>query len=320
MMSTAAAEPTVRDDSRRIIADGLTKHFGATVAVSDLSFTAGPGTVTALVGPDGAGKTTTLRMVLGLTTPTAGTASIDGVGFAQLNWPGRVVGAVLDAQGFPSRRSARKHLLVYCAATGVSDERADAVLELVGLTADANRAVGGFAPGMRQRLALGLAFLGEPQILVLDEPTTGLDPAEAQWLHGFLQEFARSGRTVLLTGRTLREVAPTADSLVVITGGRSVFKGNLAELRGGRAPRLSVACDDAAALAHALVPQQTNDVVWRPDGRLAVGGVSALLIRETAWAAGIAVYRIAEGNDDLERNFLALTEHGENPPSPWASP
>ncbi|MEO9220950.1 MAG: ATP-binding cassette domain-containing protein [Mycobacteriaceae bacterium] len=318
-MSTAAAEPRVRDDSRRIVADGLTKHFGATVAVSDLSFSAGPGTVTALVGPHGAGKTTTLRMILGLTTPTTGTATVEGVGFAQLDWPGRIVGAVLDVQGFPPRRSARKHLLVYCAATGVSDERADAVLDLVGLTADATRAVGGFAPGMRQRLALGLALLGEPQILVLDEPTIGLDPEGIQWLRGLLQEFARSGRTVLLTGRTLREVAQTADSLVIITGGRSVFRGNLAELRGSRTPRLLVACGDAAALAHALVPQQTNDVVWRPDGRLAVGGVSALLIRETARATHVAVYGIAEEQDDLEQHFRSLTELDGDLPSPWAS-
>lgn len=320
MTSRADAQPTTRDGSRRIIVTGLTKSFGPTVAVSELDFSALPGTVTALIGPAGAGKTTTLRLILGLATPTAGTTSVDGIGFAQLEWPGRTVGVVLDSQAFPPRRSARRHLLVYAAAIGVPDERVDVVLGMVGLTADATRAVGGFAPGMRQRLALGLALLGGPPILVLDKPATGLDHASAQWLRGFLQKFARSGGTVLLTGRTLREVQHTADSLVIISGGRSVFQGNLAALRGGRAPRLLVACDDAAALAHALVPRHTNDVVWRPDGRLAVGGANASLIRETAQTAQVAVYGLAEEHDDLEQIFHALIDSPRGQPSSWGPP
>ena len=320
MTSSAAAQPTARNGSRRIIVRELTKHFGATVAVSDLSFSARPGTITALVGPDGAGKTTTLRMILGLTTPTAGTTSVDGVGFAQLDWPGRIVGAVLGGQGFPPRRSVRRHLLVYCAANGVPDARADRVLELVGLTTAADKAVGGFASGACQRLALALALLGDPQILVLDEPNIGLDPAGARWLRDFLSEFARSGRTVLLTGRTLRPVQQVADTLVLISGGRSVFQGTVAELRGGRAPRLLVAVEDATALAHALVPRWTNDVVWRSDGRLAVGGASAAVIRKTAQAARVTVYGMEEEHDDLERTFVALTDRPASTLPPWGPP
>lgn len=307
MTSSLAPESTTSDGSGRVVAQGLTKRFGEVTAVADLSFTVQPGTVTGFLGPNGSGKTTALRMILGLLTPTAGRATINGVGFAQLDRPGHVVGAVLDAQGFPPRRKARQHLLVYCAAIGVPDHRAEAMLELVGLSPVARRPVGGFSLGMRQRLALAVALLGDPQVLILDEPANGLDPEGIAWLRGFLQNFVCSGRTVLMSSHLLREVEQTADALVIISGGRCVFQGTLADLRGGQRPRVLVACADASALAHALVQRQINDVVWQPDGRLAVGAASPTQIGQTALAAGVAVYGMQEERTDLERAFYALT-------------
>ncbi len=307
MTSSRMRELATSDRSGRVVAQGLTKRFGGLTAVAELSFTVQPGTVTGFLGPNGSGKTTALRMILGLSTPTAGTATINGVNFAQLDRPGRVVGAVLDAQGFPPRRTARQHLLVYCAAIEVPDQRAEAVLELVGLGAVARRAVGGFSLGMRQRLALAVALLGDPQVLILDEPANGLDPEGIAWLRGFLQSFARSGRTVLMSSHLLREVEQTADALVIINAGRCVFQGTLADLGAGQRPRVLVACADASALAHALVQRQITDVVWLSDGRIAVAQAGVTQIGQTALAAGVAVYGMQEEHTDLERAFFALT-------------
>lgn len=318
---------TTSDGSGRIVATGLTKRFGSSTAVSDLTFTVESATVTGFLGPNGSGKTTTLRMVLGLIVPTAGSATVNGVAVAQLDHPARTVGAVLDSQGFHPGRKARQHLLVYTAAMGVPDRRADEVLDLVGLTAAGGRKVGGFSLGMRQRLALAVALLGDPQVLVLDEPANGLDPEGVAWLRGFLQEFARSGRTVLMSSHVLREVEQTVDGLVILSGGTCVFQGSLEQLRGGRLPRVLVACADAAALAHALVDAQITDVVWQPDGRLAVGDASVQRIGQTALDARIAVYGMQEECADLERAFFALTagqyttaSPPQYPPPRWGPP
>jgi ABC-2 type transport system ATP-binding protein len=210
---------------------GLTKQFGAVTAVHDLSFAVGPG-VTGFLGPNGAGKTTTLRMLLGLVRPTSGTATVDGRPYAELPHPRRVVGALLEASGFHPGRTARNHLLIQAQLAGMPATRVDAVLDEVGLSADARRRVGGYSVGMRQRLGLASALLGDPAVLILDEPGNGLDPAGMAWLRALLRDLAGQGRTILVSSHVLAEVAQTVDRVVIVNGGVLRFAGPLAELSG----------------------------------------------------------------------------------------
>ncbi len=235
--SPARTAPSGGDGSGRIVVRSLSKRFGKIHAVRDLSFTVEPGEVTGFLGPNGAGKTTTLRAVVGLIKPTAGAVTVNGVDYRRLTRPARVVGAVLDAGGFHRARKARAHLRCYAAAIGVPDRRADEVLAHVGLADAANRKVGGFSTGMRQRLALATALLGDPQVLILDEPGTGLDPEGIAWLRGFLRSYAASGRTVLVSSHQLAEMSQTVDHVVIISQGVGVFEGSLDQL-GGNAPNL----------------------------------------------------------------------------------
>src|SRR5262245_4682661 len=186
MAPPSSGEGPVHDGSGRIVVQNLTKHFGQVVAVQNLSFVVEPGSVTGFLGPNGAGKTTTLRMLLGLVNPTSGHSTISGAPFHHLGNPARVVGAVLEAQGFHPTRTARNHLLVYAAAMGVPDRRADEVLHQVGLAEAANRSAGSYSLGMKQRLALATALLGDPRVLVLDEPANGLAPEGIAWLRAVL--------------------------------------------------------------------------------------------------------------------------------------
>ena len=199
---------------------GLTKRFGAVVAVDDLSFDVRRRAVTGLIGPDGAGKTTTLRMVLGLVRPTVGQALVDGRPYALLESPARHLGAALEASDFHPGRTARDHMRVLARPHRVADRRVDDVLEQVGLAQVSHRRVGGFSIGLRQRLRLAGALLADPRILVLDEPTSGLDPAGVQWLSILLRSRVRDGGTVLFSGHPLTELAPSADHLVVLENGR----------------------------------------------------------------------------------------------------
>ncbi|MCW0212492.1 MAG: ATP-binding cassette domain-containing protein [Pseudonocardia sp.] len=297
----------MHEHTGRITVDGLGKRFGAVEAVRGLGFTVEPGLVTGFLGPNGSGKTTTLRMILGLVAPTSGTALVEGVPFASLDSPGRVVGAVLEAQGFHPARSARRHLRVCAAAIGAPDPRVGEVLGLVGLTADADRRVGGYSLGMKQRLALATALLGDPRILVLDEPGNGLDPAGIAWLRDFLRGFARSGRSVLVSSHQLAEIGQTADRVVVIHRGACVYQGELAGLGGGRRARVLVRCAEPVTLARALVAKGLMEVDTLPDGRLSIGGANAVLVGDTALAAGVAVYGLVEEQMDLEQLFLQLT-------------
>jgi len=211
---------------------GLTKRFGSLPVVDDLSCTLGPG-VTGFLGPNGAGKTTTLRMLLGLVRPTAGTATIGGRPYPQLSEPRRVVGALLEAAGFHPGRTGRNHLLILAELGRVRPARVDAVLDEVGLTADADRRVGGYSLGMRQRLGLAAALLGDPEVLILDEPGNGLDPAGMAWLRSLLRNLADQGRTVIVSSHVLAEVAQTVDRVVILNAGRLRFAGPLGELAGG---------------------------------------------------------------------------------------
>jgi ABC-2 type transport system ATP-binding protein len=215
-----------------IAARGLTKAFGGITAVNDLTFEVVPGRVTAFVGPNGAGKSTTLRMLLGLVTPDAGTATILGMPYASLERPATTVGAVLDAESFHPLRTGRDHLRVLAAASGFGDDRVDEVLDDVGLAAAARRKVGKYSLGMRQRLGLASALLGDPAVLVLDEPGNGLDPHGIRWLRTTLRSFASRGKAVLVSTHLLGEIAETADDVIVIDRGRVVAAGTIDDLTG----------------------------------------------------------------------------------------
>ena len=212
---------------------GLTKRFGSIEAVDDLTFEVPPGQVTGFLGPNGAGKTTTLRMALGLVTPTAGEVLIGGRRYQDLDQPRRVVGAAVEAMAAHPGRRARSHLGVLAAAAGATPARVDEVLEMVGLTDARERRVGGFSLGMRQRLGLASALLGDPQYLLLDEPANGLDPAGIAWLRGRMRDLALEGRTVLVSSHVLSEVAQTADHVVILNAGRLRYAGPLADLDAG---------------------------------------------------------------------------------------
>jgi ABC-2 type transport system ATP-binding protein len=290
-----------------VVVQGLTKSFGPVLAVQNLSFTVEPGTVTGFLGPNGAGKTTTLRMLLGLVTPTAGHATINGQPFHHLGNPGRVVGAVLEAQSFHPKRSARNHLKVYAAAIGVPDRRADEVLHIVGLTDAADRGAGGFSMGMRQRLALATALIGDPQVLVLDEPANGLDPEGIKWLRGFLQMFARGGRTVLVSSHLLAEIEQTVEQVVILSRGQAMYYGSLDDLRRSQQSRVVVTPSDPSKLVTALQEAGHTKIDYVSEGVIAVSDADAHQVGDLALRAGVAIYGMHSQHADLEQIFFQLT-------------
>ena len=222
-----AAPPLVQ---AALTATNLTKRYSEVVAVDDLTFALQPGSITGFLGPNGAGKTTTLRLVLGLAEPTAGTALVFGRPYRELEDPSRRVGAVLESGDFDPGRSGRNHLRALALAATIGFDRVDEILELVELSAAADRPVRTYSLGMRQRLGLAGALLGDPELLVLDEPANGLDPAGVHWLRGFLRQFARAGRTVLISSHVLAEVAQTVDSVLILSRGRLVAERRIDEL------------------------------------------------------------------------------------------
>jgi len=290
-----------------IAVEGLTKRFGAVRAVEDLTFATTPGRVTGFLGPNGAGKTTTLRMVLGLVTPTAGRALIDGQRYADLPDPLRTVGAALEAASFHPGRSARDHLRVLATAGSLPVQRVDETLHQVGLVDAADRRAGGFSMGMRQRLALAAALLGDPRVLVLDEPANGLDPEGIAWLRGFLRYLAGEGRTVLVSSHVLSEVQQTVDDVVIIARGRLVRQATLSDLDdpGRRTVLVRTPTADAlhAALSVARLPaaEPTGDGGWR------VIGVTTEAVGAAAFAGRVELHELAAAASDLERTFLELT-------------
>jgi ABC-2 type transport system ATP-binding protein len=299
------------------VASGLTKVFGDIKAVDDLSFSVEPGSVTGFLGPNGAGKTTTLRMILGLATPTAGTGTINGVAYAHLPDPGRTVGAVLEATSFHPGRSARNHLRVFCAAAGVPDARADAVLEMVGLTAAGRYPVHGFSLGMRQRLGLATALIGDPRVLLLDEPANGLDPEGIAWLRGLVRHFAEvEGRTVLISSHVLSEVEQTVDRVVIIAKGKLIYAGRLDDLEGASAG-VMVRTPTPDALGAALAPLNAK-ITSRPDGSVAVVGATPAAVGHAAWAGHIEIHELRAGSSTLEETFLRLTSDAPDAPRPDA--
>ena len=294
--------------------DHLSKRFGKVHAVRDLSFTVEPGRVTGFLGPNGSGKTTTLRCLLGLVRPSDGTASIGGQPYRDLDHPGRVVGAALEASGFHPGRTARGHLRVIADALDLPKTRVDEVLGLVGLEDAAGRKAGGFSLGMRQRLSLAAALVGDPGILILDEPANGLDPEGIAWLRGLLRGLAREGRTVLVSSHVLSEVQQTVDDVVIISKGALVRAGSLADLAGNGAVRVRVRSPRRDALIRALeVPGEgPPPTVLEPsdDGELVVTGLTASDIGRRAFLAGVELHELTQQTNDLESLFLELTATG----------
>jgi ABC-2 type transport system ATP-binding protein len=289
-----------------LVFDGLTKRFGATTAVDNLTATVAPGRVTGFLGPNGAGKTTTLRMLLGLVRPTAGTATFGGRAYADLTEPTREVGTLLEATGFHPGRRARDHLRVLALAAGLRPGRPDEVLEQVGLAADADRKVGGYSLGMRQRLGLAAALLGDPPVLVLDEPANGLDPQGIRWLRSFLRGLAQEGRTVLVSSHVLSEVEQTADDVLVLAHGRLVKQGSLAELQAATAGGgTTVRSPDAARLVDALTAAGVpGRYVTAEELRVEAPPER---VGEVAAQAGVVLHRLEPTAGGLEDVFLALT-------------
>jgi ABC-2 type transport system ATP-binding protein len=299
--------PPLPEGDTTIVVSDLTKRYGDVVAVSELSFDVRPGRVTGFLGPNGAGKTTTLRMVLGLTTPTAGTATIGGVRYGGLDRPIRRVGAVLEGSAAHRGRTGRDHLRIICRAGGVPPARADEVLALVGLTAAARRLFRGYSLGMRQRLGIAAALIGNPQVLILDEPANGLDPEGIRWLRDLLRGLADQGRTVLVSSHLLAEVQALADDVVIIARGRLVAHGSVDSVLDSvaRPERILVQTPEPDRLiaqlgAGAVVTRGTG-------GELYISGVDAAAISVAAQRAGVTLHQLTPERRDLEDAFLHLT-------------
>jgi ABC-2 type transport system ATP-binding protein len=285
--------------------EGLSKRFGKTQAVAGLSFRVEPGSVTGFLGPNGAGKSTTLRSVLGLVHPDAGSATVLGVPYRRLDRPFHRVGAVLEASEVHPGRSGRNHLRVLAAAAGLPRSRVEEVLALVELSGSAKRRVKGYSLGMRQRLGLAAAVLGDPEVLVLDEPANGLDPAGIRWLRDFLRSLAAEGRTILVSSHVLSEVAQTADRVVIIHRGRLIKQASVAEVLAGAEGATRVRTPDAQRLRELLAAAGAS-VTEVGEGVLAVD-LKPERVGELAAANAIVLHELTVEQATLEEVFLELT-------------
>ena len=285
---------------------GLTKRYGDTVAVDDLSFEVRPGRVTGFLGPNGAGKSTTMRLVLGLDHPSSGHALIDGRAYASLREPLRHVGALLESDAFHPGRSARDHLRVGARTNRIPVARVDQVLEQVGLASVARRRVKGYSLGMRQRLGIAGALLGDPPVLLFDEPVNGLDADGVIWVRNLVRDLAAEGRTVLVSSHLMSEMQQTADHLLVIGRGRLVADEPTTDVLDRTARTVRVRTPDLDQLEQSLIGL---DADWQllDDGALLVSGASAEQIGDAARADGIALHELTELGGSLEQAYLELT-------------
>ncbi len=290
--------------------EGLTKRFGSTLAVDDLSFSVEPARITGFLGPNGAGKSTTMRAILGLVRPTAGRTTILGRPYRDLDDPVGRVGVLLETFDAHPGRSGRNHLRVLAVAGGIPRTRVDEVLALVDMREAGRRRVKGYSLGMRQRLGLAAALLGDPEVLVLDEPANGLDPQGIRWLRDFLRGLAGEGRTILISSHVLSEVAQTVDEVVIIHRGRLVRQAAMADVEAMAAGSTTVRSPEVARLGTLLVAAQVN-VHDRGDGGLSVAAPPEL-VGEIAAANGIVLHELSIERATLEEVFLELTgEPGE---------
>ena len=288
-----------------IEAEHLSKRFGKKVlAVDDVSFVIEKGSITGVLGPNGAGKTTTLRMILDLVRPTAGTVTILGSRYRDLRAPAARVGALLDSSGFHPGRSGRNALRVIATGARVPDVRVDEVLELVELTGAGKRAVKGYSTGMKQRLALAAALLGDPEVLILDEPANGLDPEGMLWLRTFLRAQAAEGRTVLVSSHVLAEVEQTVDDILIISKGKLLAQGPINKLTASAQPVIRVRSPQAEKLEAALV--SAGATVNRLNDALAVRGPAAAEVGDIAHAQGVVLHELMTEQPSLEDLFLQI--------------
>lgn len=284
---------------------GITKQYGKRIAVDDLTFDVTAGRVTGFVGPNGAGKSTTMRMMVGLTRPDQGEVRYDGTRYTDLRHPARVVGAVLDARCMHPGRSARQHLRATAAVSGLPVSRAEAVLAEVGLESAANQRAGGFSLGMRQRLALAGALLGEPEVLLLDEPSNGLDPDGIRWLRNYLSTFADQGGTVFVSSHLIGELEMFADDLVVIGAGSLLAAESLESITARSATSVTtVTAHPAELAAHLAAHGLTTEIIG---DRLTIPGTTTATVSEIAFDHGIRLVELTETATSLEDSLLDMT-------------
>lgn len=295
-----------------IRASGLTKVYGSIRAVDALTFDVVPGAVTGFLGPNGAGKSTTMRMIVGLDRPTAGTATVDGRAYAALPAPLREVGALLDAGAMHPGRTGRSHLRVAARTHGIPFSRVDEVIEQVGLAHAARRRIRGYSLGMRQRLGIAGALLGDPQVLLFDEPVNGLDLDGVRWIRSLLRGFADEGRTVLVSSHLMSEVQLVADRVVVIGDGRLVADSTVAELLGrAGGPRVRVCTPRAEDLLRHLPAHAVAERTGTHE--LEVSGVAPAVVGDLAHAVGVPVHHLSEVEQSLEQAYLTLTGRQVDP-------
>ena len=297
------------DHGARVEVRGLTKRFGGLTAVDHLDFVVEPGRITGFLGPNGAGKTTTLRMLLGLIRPSEGTATIDGQNYSDIRRPLLEVGSALESTNFHPGRTGRNHLRVLAAASGIENRRVDEMLELVGIPAVKNKRAGGYSMGMRQRLGLAAALLGDPKVVILDEPANGLDPEGIRWLRGFLRHLSSEGKTILISSHMLQEVEQIVDDVVIIANGRSVAQGPIRELQGE--PTVLVRTPQPGELASALLASGLTSEV-DSEGVLKVRTHEMARVGDVAHRAGQAVHELRTLDTDLEALYFALTTTPQN--------
>ena len=286
----------------------LTKRFGAATAVDDLSFTVRPGVVTGFLGPNGAGKSTTMRMMVGLDNPTSGEALINGTRYRDLDDPARTVGCLIDASWTHAHRSGRSHLRMIAAAGGFPDSRVEEVLALVGLTDVAGRKVGGFSLGMRQRLGLATAMLGDPEVLLFDEPVNGLDPEGIQWIRRFMHSRAAEGRTVLVSSHLLSEMAQTAQDLVVIGRGRLRAQTSVEDFLSAAQSTVVLRTPHVEEFAAGAREEGLEPTYDPQQGIFLLEGWPAQKVGDLAASLGITVHELHEKRASLEEAFMALTD------------
>jgi ABC-2 type transport system ATP-binding protein len=301
------------DEMAAIEIHELTKRFGDVTAVDRLSFELTPGSITGFLGPNGAGKTTTLRMLLGLVRPTSGSATFDGQRYVDLDAPSRRVGAVLEASSFHPGRRAADHLRVLASAAGLPAHRVDDALDQVGLTEHAGRRVGGFSLGMRQRLGLAAALLGQPDVLILDEPANGLDPEGVHWLRAFLRGQSNEGRTVLVSSHLLAEVAQTVDHVVILDHGRLVMSAPLSEITALQSPDIVVRTPDAVTFREQLERRGIAAAITDP-GVVTASGASAARVGRVISDNPVEIHEMRLVTSSLEDVFLSLINDERNTP------
>ncbi len=290
-----------------IVTHGLTKRYGGTVAVDDLSFAVSPGVVTGFLGPNGSGKSTTMRMILGLDVPDAGTAFVNGCAYAELTWPLREVGALLDAKAFHPGRSARNHLRWLAQTNDIPAARVDTVLDIVGLTAVADRRAGKFSLGMGQRLGIASALLGDPGVLLFDEPVNGLDPEGIRWVRHLLRDLASEGRTVLVSSHLINEMALTAERLVVIGRGTLIAETSVDDfVARHRSDAVRIVTPTPQRFVTALSRAGARPSV-EGDGAIVASGLSSADIGELASDQELTVHELTPVRASLEDVFMELT-------------